>query len=399
MNIKQITTSVHPDFPNLMHVQIETSNGIVGTGETYYFGSTVAHFIHDYVAPTIIGKSAVEIEHINRLLTTYVGYNGSGVETRARSAIDIALWDIRAQAEGLPLYKLLGGNAAKPLKIYNTCAGTSYMRKSNQSSNSWGLDSKEKEYQDLARFMVDAGGLGKELLAEGISAMKIWPFDLFAECTQGLTISNEDLNLALQPIRSIREAVGSQMDIMVEMHSLWHVEPAKKILTALKEFNVFWVEDPLIPDLLDEYSELRDKGMPKIAHGETVASKFRINRLLTENLIDFLTLDLGWCGGFSQGILYSALAKKNGVQIAPHDCTGPIGLIAGAHLSTAWDGEVIQETVRAALRTWYPLIVNDLPKIDHGFLTLSGSPGLGTSLRSEYLSDSRNNLQSYSELK
>lgn len=396
MNIQKITTSVHPDFPNLMHVQIETSDGIIGTGETYYFGSTVAHFIQDYVAPAIVGKSALDIDNINRLLTTYVGYNGSGVETRARSAVDIALWDIRAQSEGLPIYRLLGGNVARPLKIYNTCAGTSYMRKSDQSSASWGLDTKEKLYQDLARFMEDASGLAKELLAEGISAMKIWPFDLFAERTHGLSISDEDLKMALKPVQDIREAVGSKMDIMVEMHSLWHLAPAKKILGALKEFDVFWVEDPLIPDLLDDYAELRTNGLPKIAHGETVASKFRITRLLEHNLIDFLTLDLGWCGGFSQGVLYSQLAKSNGVQIAPHDCTGPIGLIAGSHLSTAWDGEIIQETVRAALRTWYPIIVNQLPDVDRGFLTLTGSPGLGTSLRSDYLNDPKNHLQKYS---
>ena len=398
MNIQKIVTSVHPDFPNIMHVQIHTSTGIVGTGETYYFGSTVAHFIHDYVAPAIIGKSALDVDNINRLLTTYVGYNGSGVETRARSAVDIALWDIRAQVEDVPVYKLLGGSAAKPLKIYNTCAGVSYMRKSNQSSSSWGLDSNETNYHDLARFMDDAGGLAKELLAEGISAMKIWPFDLFAERSHGLAISHEDLKLGLKPIQDIREAVGTQMDIMVELHALWHVEPAKKILNALKEFDIFWVEDPLIPDLLDEHSQLRSNGLPRIAHGETVASKFRVTRLLEENLIDFLTLDLGWCGGFSQGLIYSKLAKKNGVQIAPHDCTGPIGLTAGAHLSTAWDGPVIQETVRAALRTWYPFLVDTLPDIDRGFLTLKANPGLGTSLRSEYLNDPQNNLQTYSGL-
>lgn len=398
MNIQKITTSVHPEFPNLMHVQIETSDGIVGTGETYYFGSSVAHFIHEYVAPTIVGQSALDPDYISSLLTTYVGYNGSGIETRARSAVDIALWDIRAQIEGLPVYKLLGGSHAKELKIYNTCAGTSYMRKSNQSSNSWGLDTEETSYQDLSRFMEDAGGLATELLAEGISAMKIWPFDLFAERTRGLTISDEDLDKALQPVRDIREAVGLKMDIMIEMHALWHIEPAKKILAALKEFDIFWVEDPLIPDMLDEYGELRLSGFPKIAHGETVASKFRVKRLLEQNLIDFLTLDLGWCGGFTQGILYADLAKKHGVQIAPHDCTGPIGLIAGAHLATAWDGVTIQETVRAALRTWYPIIVSELPLIEKGFLKLNGKPGLGSSLRPEYLNDHRNQVQSYSGL-
>lgn len=395
MNIQRITTSVHPDFPNLIHVQIETSDGIIGTGETYYFGKTVAHFIHEFVAPALIGKSTHDLEFINSLLTTYVGYNGSGVETRARSAVDIALWDIRAQSEGVPIFKLLGGTKTKALKIYNTCAGTSYMRKSNQGSSSWGLEATNTSYEDLARFMTDAGSLAVELLEEGITAMKIWPFDLFAEKTRGLTISDEDLSSALEPIRLIRNAVGNKMDIMIEMHALWHIDPAKKILNALKEFDIYWVEDPLMPDMLDEFAELRAEGFPRIAHGETVASKFRVKRLLEQNLIDFLTLDIGWCGGFSQALVYSELAKKNGIQIAPHDCTGPIGLIAGSHLATAWDGPIIQETVRAALRTWYPLIVDRLPDVNHGILTLTEKSGLGTTLRDDYLSDSRNQVQNF----
>ena len=127
--------------------------------------------------------------------------------------------------------------------------------------------------------------------------------------------------------------------------------------------------------------------MPPIAHGETIASKKRVQTLVQQNLIDFLTLDLSWCGGLTEGLEFANLAKSNGVKIAPHDCTGPVGLTIGAHLSTADSNAVIQETVRSALRTWYPHLVSGLPSVEAGFLTVSAKPGLGLDLHEDFKTD------------
>ena len=384
MKISAVKPFSHPEFPNLAYVEILTDEGIVGLGETYYFGSTVAHYINDFAGPAILGKDPLNREEIAKTLTTYVGYNGSGVETRARSAIDIALWDIAGQLNNKPIFELIGGSSPRNLRIYNTCAGVQYMRKSNQGSKSWGLDQGASRYEDLAAFMNDAGRLASELLSEGITAMKIWPFDLFAEKNWGKEISSSDLKLGLEPIKKIRDAVGKKMEIMVELHALWSPGAAKEIMSALKEFDIFWVEDPIYPDLLEELQVLRGNSMPRIAHGETIASRNRVERLVRENLIDVLTLDLSWCGGLTEGLVMAKLAKENGVRIAPHDCTGPVGLTSGAHLSTADENALIQETVRSAYRTWYPHLVDGLPLIENGELTLSMSPGLGLKLRDEF---------------
>jgi len=384
MKIRSVTPLVHHEFPNVMHVEIETDEGIVGLGETYYFAETVAQFIREFAGPAIVGKDPLKREEISRSLTTYVGYNGSGAETRARSAIDIALWDIAGKVSGQPIYALLGAQEPRPLRIYNTCAGNQYMRKSNQGSNAWGLDSSGSDLEDLKAFMSDAGALAQELLKEGTSAMKIWPFDLYAEKNWGSEISDSDLKNGLKPIESIRSAVGNQMDIMVELHALWSPAAAKKIMDALKVFDIFWVEDPIHPDLLDEMKILRDKGLPPIAHGETIASRKRVQNLVEQNLIDVLTLDLSWCGGLTEGLNFAELARKNGVKIAPHDCTGPVGLTIGSHLSTSDSNTLIQETVRSAFRTWYPYLVSGLPEIHQGTLTVNNQPGLGLVLHDDY---------------
>ncbi|MEY3430135.1 MAG: hypothetical protein RJB30_67 [Actinomycetota bacterium] len=387
MKISSVKPFVHPDFPNLVYVEVTTDEGIVGLGESYYFGSTVAHFINEFAGPAILGKDPLDRESISKTLTTYVGYNSSGVETRARSAIDIALWDIAGKIANKPIYRLIGGDSPRPLRIYNTCAGKEYMRKSNQGSKSWGLDNESNTYEDLRAFMSDAGSLAKELLSEGVTAMKIWPFDLFSEKNWGSEISAADLKSGLAPIEKIRAAVGSRMDIMVELHALWSPKAAKEIMTALKEFEIYWVEDPIYPDNLDELESLRGDGMPPIAHGETIASRKRVETLVKRNLIDVLTLDLSWCGGLTEGLHFAELARANGVKIAPHDCTGPVGLTIGAHLSTADENALIQETVRAAYRTWYPHLVDGLPEINGGTLALSESAGLGLRLREDFRKD------------
>jgi L-alanine-DL-glutamate epimerase-like enolase superfamily enzyme len=389
LKITEIYTFNHNNFPNLIHVEVKTDEGISGIGESYYFGNSIAAFIHEYLAPSIVGEDPLNHEAIAARMNTYVGYNGSGIETRGRSAIDIALWDIKAKVAGKPLYKLLGDHHASDIRFYNTCAGRGYMRKSNQSSKSWGIDQDTNELEDLKFFLDDAGQLAENLLTENITAMKIWPLDVYAEKTNGQDISAEDLYAGLEPLRKIRNRVGKKMDILLELHGLWAPKAAKKIFDAIQEFDLYWVEDPIYPDLVDELSILRGAGMPRIAHGETVASLTRVNQLCERGLIDVLTLDLGWCGGYTQALKMTEKAKQCGVKIAPHDCTGPIGLIAGLHLSLASENALIQETVRASLRTWYPHLLTNLPIIQGNNISLSGDVGLGTSLQKEFKESSQ----------
>lgn len=388
MKITSVESFVHQDFPNIIYVKIGTDAGVYGIGESYYFGRTVATFVEEFVAPTLIGLDPANIESISRKLTTYIGALSSGVEVRAKSAVDIALWDIKGKLAKQPIYELLGGQS-RQLPIYNTCAGRGYMRKSDQDSSAWGILDADDQYEDLQAFLNDAGSLAKELLAEGIGGMKIWPFDIYAEKNDGVDISDEDLKEGLIPLQKVRDSVGEKISLMLELHALWSPRAAQKIFEATKDLNLTWIEDPIYPDLLDDYAILRSKGYAPIAHGETVSSMTRVEALLKNDYIDVLTLDLGWCGGFTQGIKFSEATKKYGKSIAPHDCSGPVGLIAGAHLSTAYENALVQETSRASLRTWYPMIVTNLPTISDGKIALGTEPGLGTDLTSAFTSTAK----------
>ena len=256
MKIIAIETIRIGEFPNLLLVQIKTDDGLVGIGETFYGpGSAEAH-IHEIIAPYLIGKNPENIESHQKNLIGYIGFIGASAEMRGCSAVDIALWDIIGQACSKPLYNLLGGKVKEKIRVYNTCAGPDYIRNLPvQGTKNFGLNNKGK-YQDLDAFINRPVELAQSLLEQKIDAMKIWPFDFFAEKNNGQYISHEDLLKGLEPFKKIRESLGNKIDIMAELHSLWNRPQAVKICRALEEFDLLWIEDPVFMDHLSSIGEL-----------------------------------------------------------------------------------------------------------------------------------------------
>src|SRR5580765_642827 len=238
MKLAKLETLRLAGFPNLVWLRVHTDEGLVGLGETSFSAESVEAYLHEYIAPRVLGRNPLEIERLSRELVGYLGFRGSGVETRAASAFDIALWDLYGKYCGQPLYQLLGGASRDSIRAYNTCAGYRYIRDARQqTSANWGLGAAGGPYEDLDAFLHRADELAHSLLEQGITAMKIWPFDSYAEASAGLDLSGPDLDRGLEPFRKIRKAVGNRMDIMVEFHSLWRLPAAQRIARALAEFT------------------------------------------------------------------------------------------------------------------------------------------------------------------
>jgi L-alanine-DL-glutamate epimerase-like enolase superfamily enzyme len=250
MKITRLETVRIAERSNLLWVLVHTDEGITGLGETFFGAETVESYIHEYVAPRVIGRDPLQIDLLASDLVGYIGFRSSGAEVRGNSAFDIALWDIFGKATNQPIAQLLGGFTRKEIRTYNTCAGTEYIKKnSGQTTANYGLTGGTA-YDDLNGFLHRADELAESLLADGITAMKIWPFDAAAEKTRGQYISVPDLKLALQPFEKIRKAVGDKIDIMVEFHSMWQLLPAMQIAKALEPYGTFWHEDPIKMDSL-----------------------------------------------------------------------------------------------------------------------------------------------------
>ncbi len=384
MKITQLETIRLGEFPNIIWVRLHTDEGLVGLGETFMGAAAVEAYLHEWAAPKLLGQDPLAIESRNRDITGYLGWRGSGVETRGNSAIDIALWDIFGKAANMPVHTALGGKSRDSIRIYNTCAGYQYVRSAtNQTTSNWGLGNVSKSqgpYEDLQGFLNDAGELAQSLLSEGITAMKIWPFDMAAEKSHGQYISHADLDAALEPFKKIRDAVGDQMDIMVEFHSLWRLPMAQKIARALKPFNTFWHEDAIRMDSLDLLKQYAVDCEALICASETLSYKWGFKDYLQTGVAGVAMLDLSWCGGLSEARKIAAMADAWQLPVAPHDCTGPVVWAASTHLSLHAPNALVQESVRAFFTGWYKELVTELPVVENGMICLNNKPGLGLEL-------------------
>ncbi|MGB4118449.1 MAG: mandelate racemase/muconate lactonizing enzyme family protein [Polaromonas sp.] len=381
MQIKQVETIRLGEFPNIIWVRLHTDEGLTGLGETFMGAAAVEAYLHEWVAPKLLGQDPLAIESRNRDITGYLGWRGSGVETRGNSAVDIALWDIFGKAANMPIHTALGGKSRDSIRIYNTCAGYQYVRSAtNQTTSNWGLGKSQGCYEDLEGFLNNAGELAQSLLSEGITAMKIWPFDMAAEKSHGQYISNTDLDAALAPFQKIRDAVGNQMDIMVEFHSLWRLPMAQKIARALKPFNTFWHEDAIRMDSLDLLKQYAVDCEALICASETLSYKWGFKDYLQTGVAGVAMLDLSWCGGLSEARKIAAMADAWQLPVAPHDCTGPVVWAASTHLSLHAPNALVQESVRAFFTGWYKELVTDLPVVENGMISLNNKPGLGLEL-------------------
>lgn len=369
---------------NLIWVEIRTSEGLVGLGESFRGAAAVEAVIHEQIAPWLIGQDSRRIEGISRHLTTpYLGFDGTGAEIRAASAIDLALWDLAGKRHGIPVHEALGGAVRTEIRAYNTCAGYAYNTSGGRRSVA-ATDAASGPYDDQIAFMRDAGALAGSLLAEGFTAMKIWPFDTYAEPSGGSMIALSDLKAGLEPFRRIRAAAGARMEVMCELHSLWSAPAALRICRALEELDIFWVEDPIAKmSDIGALADLRRRTAVPICGSETLGGLASFRRLLDADAVDVVMLDVAWCGGLSEGRKVAALAAAHARPLAPHDCTGPVTLMAGLHLALHAPTAIFQEVVRATLATWYRDLVTELPVITGGMVQAPAAPGLGTSLLPE----------------
>jgi galactonate dehydratase len=385
MKITRLETLRLAEFPNLVWVCVHTDQGLAGLGETSYAAQSVEAYLHEYVAPRVLRRDPLEIEALTRGLAGYLGWRGSGVETRAVSAFDIALWDLYGKVCNQPLYQVLGGASRQSIRTYNTCAGYRYIRAAGgQNTKNWGLDgSSQGPYEDLDAFLHRADELAHSLLEHGITGMKIWPFDPYAEASDGLYISGSDLERGLEPFKKIRNAVGKRMDIMVEFHSLWRLPAAQRIAQALAEFDTFWHEDPIRMDSLALLKQYAPYSRAPICASEILAGRWSFKDLLETGVAGVVMFDLAWCGGISEARRIAALADAWQLPVAPHDCTGPLVYAASVHFSIWAPNALVQESVRAFYTGWYNELVTHVPQPVRGFFEKPPGPGIGCELLPE----------------
>lgn len=355
MTITKIET-IHYDW--IHWVRIHTDEGLIGLGETVLYSEPANTLIETTFGPWLIGQDPHAIEaHWRNMFdrTDFVG--NMGAEMRAMSALDMALWDILGQACGQPIYRLLGGACRDRIPIYNTCGGER------------GFD-----------FLVNAGEYAQDLLSFGIRAMKIWPFDEFAQQSGGHYLSLPDLRKGLEPVRKIREAVGDEMDIAMEFHGNWDLHCAVQIAQALEEYHVMWLEDMMHPENLDAYKHLSEATRLPLAVSERLQTRYQFLPLMQRGIARIIIQDISWCGGISEAKKIATLAEAFNLPIAFHNFGGPVLNFASAHVAASIPNLMLLETGRNFLDDWTSDIITNPIVIEDGHMALPEGPGLGVAL-------------------
>jgi galactonate dehydratase len=395
MRVTAIDTVRCAAWPHLIWTRVHTDAGLVGLGETCFHTDAVAGYVHQVAAPYLLGKDPLRIDLHGRTLLkslmALVAFQGSGAEVRAISALDVALWDLLGQAANMPVHQLLGGLSRDAIRVYNTCNGYRPGWKrgpGDPGEGYWRLlpaGRPEGPYEDLEGFINRPEELAASLLAEGIDAMKIYPFNAAAEASGGLHISADDLRTALEPFRRIRRAHGDSIDVMVDFHSLWNLPQAKRLARALEEFAPYWLEDPVKMDNIDVLADYAASTPLTVCGSETLGTRAEFRAVIERRAVGIVMFDVGWVGGISEARKIAAHAETHHLPVAPHDATGPIALVAGNHVVMNAPNGLIQEIVRSFYSSWYRDIVTELPAIARGMMTPLTGPGLGTQLQPDFL--------------
>ena len=292
-------------------MRIHTDEGLVGTGETIRNPKATAAYIHETCAPYLLGKDPLRIEQhwdalMNRVGSHFAGYPSRSIELRGNSAVDIALWDLLGKSTAQPLTTLFGGLCRDRIRVYNTCASPAYNTVARTGYDTELVDPRELNLgselpNDLVAQHAAPVELAQSLLDEGVSAMKIWPFDASAVATGGRHISIAQLREGLEPVRRIREALGGDIDIMLEYHSLWQLPVAVQIARELEQFGIYWHEDPVPMYNFEDLAAFKRATTTRLCGSENLGTTPWYRETFERRLIDVAHFDLCWIGGLTEG--------------------------------------------------------------------------------------------------
>ena len=360
--------------------RIYTDEGVYGDGEAALAYGTAAPaaagMIRD-LAKLIIGMDPLDNEVIWDKLykATFWGQNGGPVVFAGISALDIALWDIKGKAFNAPIYKLLGGKRRDNLRTY---ASQLQFGWGDVCRNSVELSAPHDAYK-LSDYVENA----KKAVAEGYDCIKI---DFFTFCpADGHRLNDEDRTRLLPPakvqmvvdrVAAVREAVGPNVDIIMENHSYLDAQGAVQIGRAVQKYNIFYFEEPNTPTPKTA-KFICDKLEMPIAHGERVYSRWQYAPYFEEQSIQVIQPDLGNCGGITEGKKICDMAYVYDISVQAHVCASPLSTAAALHLEAVIPNFVIHEHHTNNLKQYNKdLCTVDFQPVKGKFKVPEG-PGLG----------------------
>ena len=344
---------------NYCYVRVYTDEGVYGTGEASHVdggwrGSTQS------MARIIIGMDPRDVdacfEGIRRSYIFRGGFSGLGIS--ALSGIEVALWDLAGKAQGVPVCRLLGGKFRDRVRLY----------------------------VDSAR--ANCGERAQELRANGFDAVK---FDLDDAANPhkidawNWSVKPDELKLIVDQAFEIRDAVGSSMDLAIDLHGRYDATAGMKIAHALEPLNLMWLEEPVPPENIDAIAKITQSTTTPICAGENLYLRYGFRELLEKQAVDIIMPDISKCGGLSESRKMANMAEIYYIPFAPHNNSSALSTVADAHVCASVPNFLALEFHRYGDPIWNDVIISDEPAIQDGHVMVPDKPGIGVELNDEYL--------------
>jgi galactonate dehydratase len=361
------TAGEKPQDGEYVFVQVETDAGLSGWGEftvSSPWANRAMCAILAQVGGLIEGDDPSRIEATWHKIFREFTYMGTrGAVSSVVSAIDIALWDIRGKQLGLPIYQLLGGPVRDSIALYTHPNG--------------------------GRTPESIAAACKAIVETGHTALKTDPFPLQAEEANGYLSGQIDAageELGVNIIAAVRQAVGPDIEILIDCHGRFNVATAIRLAKRLEPLQIGWFEEPVPVESYHALRQVRDNTNVPICVGERLYTRYEFVPIFEGELADYIMPDVTWTGGISELKKIATMAEAYFVPVSPHDASGPINIAAGAHVMMTTPNFYKMETARAKLNS-YDVLIDQPLDIRDGCLHLSERPGLGFEMNIDYLRD------------
>ena len=339
---------------NYVFVKLETDEGICGLGEgtLEYKENALLGALED-IRRVLIGQDPRQVERITAEIYRDSYWRMGPVLQSALSAVDMAMWDIKARKLGVPLYELLGGRCRDSVKMY---------------ANAWFSGAKTPE--EFAAAAAAAKALG-------ITAFKWDPFG-----KAYLYLDRAEFARAIETVEAVRGAVGKDADLMIEGHGRFDIATGIKIANALKPFDPFFFEEPTPPDSFDAIAEVHSKSPVPIAGGERLYGSQMLRPYLDKGCVDYLQPDISHCGGITALKKMAAIAETYYVSLAPHNPSGPVATAATLSIAASTPIFRILELFVTDV-TWRREISDEKIVFHDGLIDIPEGEGLSITLNEE----------------
>src|SRR5438874_10504608 len=343
---------------NLTFVRVLTDEGLEGLGEVRMLNHTDAllGYFKEAVPNHVLGHNPANIEDLVQRMYRNDFARAGEIAMSAIATIEVACWDIMGQALGVPVYKLLGGAVRERIKGY---------------ANGW---------YTVERTPEEFHAAAKRVLAKGCRALKFDPFGSgFYE------LEHAEKMRVIELVEAVYDAVGPNVEILIEMHGRFNVATAVEMARELERFKPSWVEEPVPPENLAALKKAAEKITIPVATGERIHTRYDYRQLFELQAADIIQPDITHFGGLLETKKLAAWAETYYILVAPHNVGGPVSTAAALHFAASTPNFKILEHFNDFAEDWVKAAAPGNPEVVNGYFALPQAPGLGLKLNEEVI--------------